>query len=540
MAEPDADSSLDLEPAKKPKLRGLWGVMRELAESEPATAASVAGEEPEVREEAARSVEAGAAADVDSGTANSEESDEAFTSPGRGLWALMGAGSVAPAATDSSASEAVESDAEEIRSTHDRSVEPQTDSSDKGAGGRGLWAVMQAMATDAPPASDAGTGFQSRQEPEIAEESDLLDDPEGDHTPAVDQSRATSPAATPSSTFPSPALPSPLGELISPAPLSASTSVVPSRVALMATVAGGLAVPLSILAAQESWMWRLPASAVGFFGLAAGLAGWNEVARPRSRRSGKGMAIIGIACGVVGMFLGPLIVAPLGTRYRETTGDRMTSRHLSETGQALDQAYEKRGHYPEGALIGPDAEGRDRSLHGWMTSLLPYLGEGELFASIDLTKPYNAVKNQPAMKQRVAAFEAAGGDVTPVESGFAAAHFAGVGGTIDAAGQGVVHLGVFDRGSAVHREQIVDGLSNTLIVGEIAHRYPAWGDPENWRMVGSGLNKQPHGFGNAAGTGATFLKADGSVRFFSNRVSSDVLQRLSTRDGNDPVDDDEF
>ena len=43
------------------------------------------------------------------------------------------------------------------------------------------------------------------------------------------------------------------------------------------------------------------------------------------------------------------------------------------------------------------------------------------------------------------------------------------------------------------------------------------------------------GFGNAGGTGAHFLMADGSVKFFPNSTSRDVLIRLSTRNGDDPV-----
>jgi hypothetical protein len=539
MAESDADSLLDLDRPKKPNLRGLWGLMREMAESGPDTGTPQTGDTTPTEELAETD---GAAGDEAESAARprgpAAPTDEAFSSPGRGLWALMGAGTVSPDATDAAETEVVEPshdvDSAEPSLSRERPSEPATE----GPGGRGLWAVMQAMAaTDAPPIETPPHNSDWIRKSRAEAETDSTDDLASEPVPTPVQSAAAiarTAAVSPPSSL------SPLRGFIAPPPASLPTEVVPSRVALLAAVAGGLALPLSLLAALESFLWRLPASAVGFFGLAAGLAAWNEVARPRSRYSGKGMAIAGIVCGVVAMFVGSLVVAPLGVRYRESTGDRMTTRHLVEMGQALDQAYDKQGHYPDGALVGPDGEGRDRSLHGWMTSLLPYVGEAELFASIDLTKPYNAVKNQPAMKQRVAAFEAAGGDLTPVESGFAAAHFAGVGGKIDAAGQGEVHLGVFERDSAVRREQIVDGLSNTLIVGEVAHRYPAWGDPENWRMVGSGLNKQPHGFGNAAGTGATFLKADGSVQFFSNRVSSDILLRMSTRDGNDPFDDDEL
>ena len=47
-------------------------------------------------------------------------------------------------------------------------------------------------------------------------------------------------------------------------------------------------------------------------------------------------------------------------------------------------------------------------------------------------------------------------------------------------------------------------------------------------------------FGNADGTGALFLMADGSVRFFSNKTSRKILEKLSTRDGADFVPEAEF
>jgi hypothetical protein len=73
--------------------------------------------------------------------------------------------------------------------------------------------------------------------------------------------------------------------------------------------------------------------------------------------------------------------------------------------------------------------------------------------------------------------------------------------------------------------------SPMLIVGEINQSIPAWGEPGNIRSVGEGLNREWHGFGNPDGNGATFLHADGSVKFYSNKVDRRVLEQLSTRDG---------
>src|SRR5690606_22486227 len=89
------------------------------------------------------------------------------------------------------------------------------------------------------------------------------------------------------------------------------------------------------------------------------------------------------------------------------------------------------------------------------------------------------------------------------------------------------------RSSNVRQSDITDGLSQTLVAGEIPDGYRPWGEPGNWRIIGEGLNRETGSFGNAQRTGAMFLKADGSVQFFANSVSPDVLRRLSTRDGED-------
>ena len=99
---------------------------------------------------------------------------------------------------------------------------------------------------------------------------------------------------------------------------------------------------------------------------------------------------------------------------------------------------------------------------------------------------------------------------------------------------GLVHLGLFSDGGPVRREQFTDGLSQTIIIGEIRDAFPPWGEPGNVRSIGEGLNRQFRGFGNEAGTGATFLHADGSAKFYSNKTDKRVLQRLETRDGAEP------
>ena len=87
---------------------------------------------------------------------------------------------------------------------------------------------------------------------------------------------------------------------------------------------------------------------------------------------------------------------------------------------------------------------------------------------------------------------------------------------------------------------IKDGTSTTIMAGEIADRFPAWGQPGNWRDPALGVNHRPDGFGGPSPGGANFLFADGSVRFIKNSTKLQVLKALSTPAGAEPVNSDEY
>lgn len=170
-----------------------------------------------------------------------------------------------------------------------------------------------------------------------------------------------------------------------------------------------------------------------------------------------------------------------------------------------------------------------------MTRLLPYIDQAAVYSQIQLDLPYDSPANRPAMGMPIETYYAAGGDRRTVANGFAVAHFSGVGGSIIAASGEELPAGIFDPRRPIRQREILDGLSQTWVVGEIPGGYPPWGDPENWRTVSKGINRDARGFGNAAGTGAMLLFADGSVRFFGNQTDVNLLKKLSTRDARDLV-----
>lgn len=298
-----------------------------------------------------------------------------------------------------------------------------------------------------------------------------------------------------------------------------------------AVAAGVLSVLLCGLSLLPSMFARVPATVVGGYAL---LLGYQTLGSNRRLKESlpQILAPVGMLLGLVGIFAGPVYLNELGDSWRNRSAKEVIESNLGSINKALNDYSIEKGHFPAGGTFEVDAEGLEVGMHSWQTSLLPYLGHSEIYNSIELSKPWNDESNAPALRQKIPTFLTSTTEHEPTARGLATTHFAGVGGLIQT-DQGLLPTGIFNKDSAVRIEDVTDGLSQTLIAGEIARALPAWGDPENWRTIEGPLNKRLSSFGNAAGTGAYFLQGDGSVRFFSNKTSPEVLQRLATRNAGD-------
>jgi prepilin-type processing-associated H-X9-DG protein len=116
--------------------------------------------------------------------------------------------------------------------------------------------------------------------------------------------------------------------------------------------------------------------------------------------------------------------------------------------------------------------------------------------------------------------------------------------------------GVFYWNSSIHLAEIVDGSSNTLMVGERGldsalgiwpgvranqHENDAVTDCSDHARINSDITS----FSSLHGEGANFLFCDGAVRFISQTIDSQpagtpglgTYQRLAQRDDGNPVGD---
>ncbi len=194
-----------------------------------------------------------------------------------------------------------------------------------------------------------------------------------------------------------------------------------------------------------------------------------------------------------------------------------SQNNLKQIGLAVLNYHDEKKHLPPGATFDADA----RPLHSWATLLLPYVEQDRLFNRIDLDRPWTDARNQDVFATDVPIYVNPAAAETKVGL-LAPCHYAAN-----------VHV----LGATVRRlSDITDGPANTIIFGEAAGHFKAWGQPLNWRDPALGINKTPHGFGNPMMPGASFAFADGSVRFLKENISPEVLKALATPAGGERLE----
>lgn len=106
-----------------------------------------------------------------------------------------------------------------------------------------------------------------------------------------------------------------------------------------------------------------------------------------------------------------------------------------------------------------------------------------------------------------------------------------IGAIRDSRGYGLSHYAgnehVLGRRTPLRPQDMTNGASNTILAGETAANFKAWGDPTNLRDPIRGISQSLDGFGGPSGMGANMIFVDGSVRFLRDTTSSKLLQQMS-------------
>lgn len=205
--------------------------------------------------------------------------------------------------------------------------------------------------------------------------------------------------------------------------------------------------------------------------------------------------------------------------FRGFVGATQSINNLKDLGTSAHQYNTAYKVLPAG--FSADAKGTP--LHSWQTHLLPFAEQDGIFKMVDLKKRWNDTANQPAMRMTVSMYLSPLADRVTTAEGFALSHYAG-------------NTHVLGSPESLRiPDSFKDGTSNTLLIGETAGLFTAWGQPTPGRDPGLGLNTTPRGFGNPSGRSVAFALADGSVRILIVTMSPETLRALATPAGGEKL-----
>ena len=209
------------------------------------------------------------------------------------------------------------------------------------------------------------------------------------------------------------------------------------------------------------------------------------------------------------------------------------SREISKSREAHRGNLISLGHIicgysqpPHTLPMGGNTDAQGTPLHGWMTKLLPYINEAAMTREIDDSQPWNAPDNKKVFTIIVPLFLNYHMKKGPQQNseGYGLTHFSTNS-----------HLFPFNDTVSIETIEKADGLSNTILIGEINSSFPAWGSATNVRDPARGLDGCPDCFGSPNKEGAYLMFANGSVRFINQNIDPEILKALSTPTGGEPI-----
>jgi prepilin-type N-terminal cleavage/methylation domain-containing protein/prepilin-type processing-associated H-X9-DG protein len=284
----------------------------------------------------------------------------------------------------------------------------------------------------------------------------------------------------------------------------------------------------------------------------------------RVRRSGFTLIELLVVIAIIAILIALLV--PAVQKVREAAARTQCINNLKQMGLALHAYHDANKFFPPAHSLNSSAYGCPpppdcKWYFSWMTRILPYLEQDNLYRRVDFTAwPW---WQHPLNETPVAVYQCPSDARAPMVVDYGGDRVAltshlGVSGTHQLAFDGVLHVN--------GRHKLVgirDGASNTLLVGE---RPPSADYYYGWWFAGCGTypyfgtadvclavnemidvnnpgardyyrpgdvtnNNDMFHFWSLHASGGHFLMADGSVRVISYNVGQNVMNAAATRSG---------
>ena len=267
-----------------------------------------------------------------------------------------------------------------------------------------------------------------------------------------------------------------------------------------------------------------------------------------------------VVIAIIGILVGLLL--PAVQAAREAARRCQCSNNVSQLILAVHNHEFSFERFPPGT-INPTGPIRNESIGNhisWVVQILPYMEARAVFTGIDQSLGAYAVENAHARSQRIPTLRCPSQNVGLVNN-VAPTTYAGCHHDVEAPIDRD-NNGVFFLNSRIRFDDIDDGSSNTIFIGEVADPDPlGWmsGTRATLRNTGSiqgkfsgrnGAIPIPKvedlllvgGFSSFHTGGANFAFGDGSIRFLSQSIRPALFQKLGNRHDGQMLDltDDDF
>ena len=228
----------------------------------------------------------------------------------------------------------------------------------------------------------------------------------------------------------------------------------------------------------------------------------------RHRRLGYSLAELFAVIGATVVLAG-LVLALLMPAVRSAPGAARRTQcrnNLKQIGIALHNYADEWGALPPAYTV--DADGKP--LHSWRTLILPYVDQGPLYKTIDLSKAWNDPANARAYETSLQVYRCPSTEGPATQTTYLAV---------------VARGGCFRPGEPRAFSEITDGHDETLMLIEVAPEHAV-----HWMSPVDADERQILGFGPdsrlAHSGGLHALLVDGSVHYLSAEISADQRREL--------------
>ncbi len=240
------------------------------------------------------------------------------------------------------------------------------------------------------------------------------------------------------------------------------------------------------------------------------------------------------------------LLLPAVQQAREAARRTQSKNNLKMIGLAMHNFHETFNHFPQGTIPSKTLKPEERQ--SWQVQLLPYMDQAPLYNAlgIDLREsaPWDGDKQQPFNAKEVMVFRNPSqaephhaGDPAPTDY----VGWAGVGKDAPTEKCANNKKGIFGYDRVTKMRDITDGTSNTVMVSDgVGKERGPWA--QGGKSTIRALTTKPYvngpdGIGSPHVGGCHVLLADGSVRFVSQNIDADTLEKLATRAGGEIVDE---